>query len=591
MNKYFKLFFFCFLMIGLPRLVCALEINSTEENVNNQDAFTVNDDISKVNVSDFRFDNDSNDLKNGWFFDNGNKYYFVNNVSLEGFNTVDGKRYYFEEGSGKLLYWWHSKDGKNFYQYGDGSIKEGLQKINGLMYYVKDDYIYSGEVEINGEMYLFKEKNGEMQTGSVLLSNGKRVLVKSDGTHPKGWCIYNNDKYYVDQDGYILEGFNTIDGKRYYFEEGSGKLLYWWHSKDGKNFYQYGDGSIKEGLQKINGLMYYVKDDYIYKGQLILDGAELYFNEDNGEIRTGFIEQSNGKAIYVTNDSAPLKGWFSVNDLIYYADLDGYILTGNQKVEGRDYYFNTDGVLCGFTWENDKLYYYNPDGKKAYGVQRIAGKYYKFNEFTGAFEKMVNQRNVIDISAHNGSIDWLAVKNSGLVDAVILRLGFGYADIDKMFLHNMAELNRLNIPFSVYLFSYAANGWEADREANFVINTIRQYNVNINTSIFSIYYDLEDWVIRSTGKNSNDISMQAYGDIITTFVGKVESNLGIKTRLYSSKNYILTRFPEFTHPYATWVAQWSNTLTYDKAVEGWQYSNNGVISGITGRVDLNKFFY
>ena len=459
------------------------------------------------------------------------------------------------------------------------------------MYYVKDDYVYSGEIEIDGEKYLFKERNGEMQVGSVALNNGKRVLIKSDGSHPKGWVTYNGDKYYVAKDGYILEGFNTVDGKRYYFEEGSGKLLYWWHSKDGKNFYQYGDGTIKEGLQKINGIMYYVKDDYVYTGQLILNNVELYFNENSGEIVTGFIDQSNGKKIFVSNEFAPVRGWFTESEKIYYADIDGYILTGNQSVEGRDYYFNDDGVLCGFFWDNGNLYYNNPTGDKVYGVQRIAGKYYKFNELTGAFEKFVNQRNVIDISSHNGDIDWLAVKNSGLVDAVILRLGYGYRAIDNKFLYNMGELNRLNIPFSVYLFSYALNGNEANDEASFIINTIRKYNVNINTDIFSIYYDLEDWDIISTGESSDSISVQNYGDIIMTFINKVEGELGIKARLYASKNYILTRFPEFTHHYATWVAQWGPSLTYSGAVEGWQYTSDGSIPGINGRVDLNKFYF
>ena len=452
----------------------------------------------------------------------------------------------------------------------------------------EDNAVYKNIDGGNDESFI-KESNS-IENESLFVNSNNNLPISFSESVISGWKIINGDKYYY-ENGKPLEGFNTVEGKRYYFEEGSGKLLHWWHSKDGKNFYQYGDGSIKEGLQKINGVMYYVKDDYIYKGKLEINGIELYFNESNGEIRTGFIEQSNGKKIFVSNDSAPVRGWITDNGLIYYADLDGYILTGNQRADGRDYYFNDEGVLCGFTWENGKLYYYNPDGKKVYGVQRIAGKYYKFNELTGAFEKMVNQRNVIDISVHNGNIDWLTVKNSGLVDAVILRLGFGYADIDRLFLHNMSELNRLNIPFSVYLFSYASNGWEADREANFVINTIRLYNVNINTNIFSLYYDLEDWEIRSTGQNSYGINKATYGDIISTFVGKIESTLGIKTRLYASKDYILNRFPEYTHPYATWVAQWSDTLTYDKAVEGWQYTSNGAIPGITGRVDLNKFFY
>ena len=458
------------------------------------------------------------------------------------------------------------------------------------MYYVQDDFIYSGEIEIDGKKYLFKEGNGEMMTGSVLLSNGRRVLVKDDGSHPKGWVTYKNDKYYVDDEGYILEGFNTVNGKRYYFEEGSGKLLYWWHSKDGKNFYQNGDGTIKQGLQNINGVMYYVQDDFIYSGEIEIDGKKYVFKDKTGEIQTGFIIQPNGKKVYVTNDSVPTRGWINDNGYIYYADLDGYILTGNQRADGRDYYFNDEGILCGFTWENGSLYYYNPDGSKVYGIQRIAGRYYKFNEFTGAFEKMVNQRNVIDISVHNGYIDWQTVKNSGLVDGVILRLGFGYADVDRLFLHNISELNRLNIPYGVYLFSYAANGFEASREASFVINTIRNNNVYISPW-FGVYYDLEDWEIRSTGENSYGINKDNYGDMILTFVGMVEGNLGIKTRVYASKDYILNRFPESTHPYATWVAQWSNTLTYKKAYEGWQYSSNGSIPGINSRVDLNIFYY
>jgi len=76
-----------------------------------------------------------------------------------------------------------------------------------------------------------------------------------------------------------------------------------------------------------------------------------------------------------------------------------------------------------------------------------------------------------------------------------------------------------------------------------------------------------------------------------TFINKVEGELGIKARLYASKNYILTRFPEFTHHYATWVAQWGPSLTYSGAVEGWQYTSDGSIPGINGRVDLNKFYF
>ena len=84
----------------------------------------------------------------------------------------------------------------------------------------------------------------------------------------------------------------------------------------------------------------------------------------------------------------------------------------------------------------------------------------------------------------------------------------------------------------------------------------------------------------ATGENSYGISKDAYGQIITTFIDNTEKNLCIKTRVYSNKNYIETR-----------VAQWSNQLTYTGPYEGWQYTSDGSIPGINGRVDMSIFYY
>ena len=79
--------------------------------------------------------------------------------------------------------------------------------------------------------------------------------------------------------------------------------------------------------------------------------------------------------------------------------------------------------------------------------------------------------------------------------------------------------------------------------------------------------------------------------MILTFTNYVEKNLGIKSRVYASKNYINTRFPEDVRAYATWVAEWNPTLSYTGPLEGWQYTSNGTIPGINTRVDLNIFYY
>ena len=130
---------------------------------------------------------------------------------------------------------------------------------------------------------------------------------------------------------------------------------------------------------------------------------------------------------------------------------NGNAAVGIVEVEGRSYQFGLDGVLWGFYNQDGKMYYKDPDGTVVKGVQYIAGYYYQFNNDTGAFEKLVNQIRVIDVSHNNGIIDWNLVKASGLVDAAILRIGYGSAYLDNQFVYNKNECERLGIPYSVYL--------------------------------------------------------------------------------------------------------------------------------------------
>jgi GH25 family lysozyme M1 (1,4-beta-N-acetylmuramidase) len=225
------------------------------------------------------------------------------------------------------------------------------------------------------------------------------------------------------------------------------------------------------------------------------------------------------------------------------------------------------------------------------GVQRMCGTYMMFNSLTGVFEKTVNQKRVIDISVHNGNVNWDKVKESGLVDGVILRSSFGVGYTDGKFERNVKELNRLGIPYSVYHFSYAENKAEAKREADYLISVLNKYPVKISSNLFSIYYDLEDWEISSTGENSYGISKNTYADMITTFANTVQKATGIKVRVYASKNYIETRFPASVQGYATWVAQWSHHINYKGAYEGWQYTSKGRVPGIDGNVDMSIFYY
>ena len=413
----------------------------------------------------------------------------------------------------------------------------------------------------------FESSSSDINNNQI---NESSNINTSTGNEKIGWVKEDGNIYYYVNNNKV-KGFQTIEGKTYFFSNVNYALKSDMQCIDGKLFYLNNDGTVVHGWKEIDGKKYYFGEDHFaVKGFQTIEGNTYFFSNIDYSLK---------------------RGWQSINGNIFYLNNNGIMVYGSQTIENRNYLFGNDGYLQGFKYVNNQMYYYNPDGTQAKGIQRLAGCYYKFNEITGAFEKFVNQKIVIDVSVHQGDIDWNAVKNSGKIDAVILRIGYGVRWMDSKFLRNVNELNRLGIPYSVYLFSYAENDYEAELEADNLINIVKNNPVYIASNLFSIYYDLESWYISSTGENSNGISKETYGNMITTFINKVTSSLGIKTRIYASKNYIETRFPESVRPYMGWIAQWSNNFTYTGTYEGWQYTDCASVPGINGPVDMSIFYY
>ena len=525
------------------------------------------------------------EAKTGWFEYNGNKYYANEKGEIQvGVQEVDGKTYFF---SGDKTKYGTNKTG--MFLLGDTAYyfapeaKTGWFEYKGNKYYANEKgEIQVGVKEVDGKIYFFsgdRTKYGANKTGMFLLGDKAYYFAPEAKT---GWFEYKGNKYYANEKGEIQTGLTLINDKKYYF------------SKEKSDY-----GQMKVGFQQIGEKRYFFsKAKEIYgqmrTGFIEIYGNKMYLNED-GSQAFGFTN-IDGNTYFFSNDitkyGAMIKGWITYNNLYYNFDDNGIMQKGLQTINGRDYNFDeTTGILQGFVNKDGKIYYYNPDGTQAKGVQYMADKYWKFNELNGEFEKFVRQIRVIDISSHNGNVDWETVKKSNTVDAVILRLGYGVGYIDSSFIRNKNELERLGIPYSVYLFSYAENANESLMESNFLVNTIRNHNIHIASNVLGIYYDLEDWTINSTGENSYGISKDTYGQMITTFINNTEKNLCIKTRVYASKNYIETRFPDYAKNYATWIAQWGNNITYQGPYDGWQYTSDGTIPGINGRVDQSIFYY
>jgi len=569
----------------------------------------------------------------GWNQINGEKYYVENNFLVSGFKTIGNDTYFFGLTTNKMLTGWQALPEGRFYLGSDGKVVQGWNTIDGEKYYVENNFMVTRFKEIDGHTYFFGLTTNKMLTGWQALPEG-RFYLGEDGKIVQGWNMIDGAKYYV-KNNFLVSGFQTIGSDTYFFGLTTNKMLTGWQALPEGRFYLGNDGKIVQGWNTINGEKYYVENNFLVSGfkdigadtyffglttnkmltglQAVTEG-KFYLASDGKLVKNGWITDKNDK-YYAENNflisgfktidgnlyffglttKKVLKGWNNSNYDFWYQDANGVVLTGDQFIEGRNYHINDKGIVQGFKFENGALSYVDINGSVVKGVQRLCGHYMYFDEFTGVFKRFVNQKIVIDVSSHQGMIDWEQVKNSGMVDGVILRLGFvGTAGgvIDSQFLRNVAELNRLNIPYSVYLFGYSKNVWEALEEANFLINTIKNNPVYVNSNLFSIYYDAEHWHLESNPAiNNDDIDKNTYGDIIRTFVNTVESALGIRTRVYASTKYIYDRFHPDVHPYFSWIADWRSEIGYTGAYEGWQYTSDGFVPGISGRVDMSKFYY
>jgi len=188
---------------------------------------------------------------------------------------------------------------------------------------------------------------------------------------------------------------------------------------------------------------------------------------------------------------------------------------------------------------------------------------------------------LIDLSYHNGAIDFVKVKTQ--VDGIILRCGYGSnitSQDDKKFKEYADNCVKCNIPFGIYLYSYAKTMEEAKSEAEHCLRLAEPYKNNL---FYPIYLDLEE-----SGTESGAV------DRALVFGGIVEKN-GYWCGIYANEYWWnkplaggnLDRFTK-------WVAKYGKNdgIPHEKPnISGtydiWQYSSTGKVDGISGNVDVN----
>lgn len=195
----------------------------------------------------------------------------------------------------------------------------------------------------------------------------------------------------------------------------------------------------------------------------------------------------------------------------------------------------------------------------------------------------------IDVSRHQGTIDWNKVKAAG-VDFAIIRAAYRtYQDSGNLFVDQMAKQNiqgakNAGIKVGVYIYSQAVSVPEGIEEADYIIDQLGGEALDLPVVL--------DYEFYTDGRlEKADLSKEDGTSIANAFCAEVAKN-GYIPMVYANKymfeNYL---YPDkISNNYPIWLANYTNKTEYKGDYAFWQFSESGKVDGISTSVDLD-FWY
>ena len=269
-------------------------------------------------------------------------------------------------------------------------------------------------------------------------------------------------------------------------------------------------------------------------------GRELYVLDGNNQYRLAHYADYYTSSKFYIKEATRYTGWQTLDGKVYFFKADGDKVTGEQVIQGAKYNFASDGSLV--------------VGSGTMGI---------------------------DVSKWNGTIDWNAVKNSG-VSYVIIRVGYrgssqGALIEDPKFKTNIKGATAAGIKVGVYFFTQAVDEVEAVQEASMVLDRISGYKIS-----YPVFLDVE-----GSGGRGDAIDSATRTAVCKAFCNTIK-NAGYTPGIYANKTWLSSKMDAGAlSGYKIWLAQYAKTPTYTGRYDLWQYRSNGKVSGISGNVDLN----
>lgn len=194
----------------------------------------------------------------------------------------------------------------------------------------------------------------------------------------------------------------------------------------------------------------------------------------------------------------------------------------------------------------------------------------------------------IDVSDHQGEIDWDQVADAGY-DFVFVRVGFrGYGEEgtlneDTMAIEYMQDAEEAGLEIGAYFFSQAVNEEEAAEEARFAADIIKRSGVKLD---LPLVYDPE--LAGGSEGRANNLSREEVSDNARAFKKAAEDAIHCKVALYTNLFWQNTYFDlDALNDFEIWYADYEEVPQTSCHFTWWQYSETGYVPGIKGNMDLN----
>ena len=311
----------------------------------------------------------------------------------------------------------------------------------------------------------------------------------------------------------------------------------------------------------------------------------------------------------VTDDGVRISSLLYVKEGEYYGEVTAYLLPNQGKLRVNS---ATVGAYVSFNYDDPDFngvntpaveYIENPvvlsngTGERLYlpEYQRVAKHTYNFDEdhyyqdengfrYVKDDNGKIISRMGVDVSKHKGSIDWKKVKESG-IEFAIIRVGFrgpgeGTLEPDEYAKANVEGALANGLDVGVYFYSQAITEAEAIAEADYVLNFVKDYNINWPIVFDTEYYERE-------GARGNTTNREQRTAVAKAFLDRIK-DAGYQAMLYSSTRWsILNVNRDELADYPFWFAYYGDKPTYRFDFNIWQYTSEGTVPGIKGDCDLD----